>query len=58
VPPSDSEALAVAIRTLAADPQRRQAMGRQGRSYVEKYFDRGMLARRYRELLDAPGNPR
>jgi hypothetical protein len=57
VPPSDSEALAVAIRTLAADPQRRQAMGRQGRCYVEKYFDRGMLARRYRELLDAPGNP-
>ncbi len=58
VPPADSEALAAAIRTLAADPQRRQAMGRQGRCYVEKYFDRGMLARLYRKLLDAPGGRR
>jgi glycosyltransferase involved in cell wall biosynthesis len=55
VPPADSEALAAAIRTLAADPQRRQAMGQQGRSYVEKHFDRGMLARLYRKLLDSPG---
>jgi glycosyltransferase involved in cell wall biosynthesis len=51
VPPADSEALAAAIQKLAADPQRRQAMGQQGRSYVEKYFDRGMLARQYRKLL-------
>jgi glycosyltransferase involved in cell wall biosynthesis len=54
VPPADSEALALAIRTLAADPQRRQAMGRQGRCYVEKHFDRGALAQLYRKLLDAP----
>jgi hypothetical protein len=54
----DSEALAAAVRTLAADPQRRQAMGQQGRCYVEKYFDRGMLARLYRKLLDAPGGRR
>jgi glycosyltransferase involved in cell wall biosynthesis len=53
VPPADSEALAGAIRTLAADPQQRQAMGRQGRCYVEKYFDRGTLARLYRKLLDS-----
>jgi hypothetical protein len=58
VPPADSEALADAIRTLAADPQRRKAMGRQGRCYVEKYFDRGTLARLYRKLLDSPGGPR
>jgi hypothetical protein len=55
VPPGNSEALAAAIRTLAADPQRRQAMGQQGRCYVEKYFDRAMLARLYRKLLDSPG---
>jgi glycosyltransferase involved in cell wall biosynthesis len=55
VPPADSEALAVAIRALAADPQRRQAMGRQGRCYVEKHFDRGALAQLYRKLLNAPG---
>ena len=47
-----------AIRTLAADPQRRQEMGRQGRCYVEKYFDRETLARQYRKLLDSPGGRR
>ncbi|MGH3186222.1 MAG: glycosyltransferase family 4 protein [Streptosporangiaceae bacterium] len=55
VPPADSAALAAAIRALAADPQRRQAMGRQGRRYVEEYFDRGTLARQYRKLIDSPG---
>jgi glycosyltransferase involved in cell wall biosynthesis len=58
VPPADSDALADAIKTLAADPQRRQAMGRQGRYYVEKYFDRETLARQYRKLLDSPGGRR
>ena len=58
VPPADSRTLAAAIRTLAADPQRRQAMGQQGRYYVEKYFDRGMLARLYRKFLDSPGGRR
>jgi glycosyltransferase involved in cell wall biosynthesis len=55
VPPADSKALAAVIRTLAADPARRQAMGRQGRCYVEKHFDRVVLAREYRKLIDAPG---
>jgi glycosyltransferase involved in cell wall biosynthesis len=55
VPPADSAALAAAIRTLAADPQRRQAMGRQGRCYVEEYFDRGTLARQYRKLIESTG---
>ena len=58
VPPADSEALAAAIRALAADPQRRRAMGRQGRCYVERHFDRDTLARLYRKLLDAPGGRR
>ena len=58
VPPADSDALADAIRTLAADPQRREAMGWQGRCYVEKYFDRDALARQYRKLLDSPGEQR
>ena len=57
VPPADSEALAAALRTLAADPQRRQAMGQQGRCYVEKHFDRRALAGLYRKLLDAAGSP-
>jgi len=58
VPPADSDALADAVRTLAADPQRRQAMGRQGRCYVEKHFERGTLARQYRKLLDPSGGRR
>ncbi len=55
VPPADSGALAAAIQALAADPPRRQAIGRQARCYVEKYFDRGALARLYRKLIDSPG---
>lgn len=55
VPPAGSTELADAIRSLAADPQRRQAMGRQGRCYVEKYFDSGTLARLYRKLIESPG---
>jgi glycosyltransferase involved in cell wall biosynthesis len=51
VPPADSTALAAAIEALAADPPRRTAMGRQGRCYVEKYFDRDTLARQYGKLL-------
>jgi glycosyltransferase involved in cell wall biosynthesis len=58
VPPGDSAALAGAIGALAGDPSRRAAMGRQGRCYVEKYFDRDTLARQYRKLLDSPGGRR
>ena len=55
VPPADSGALAAAIQALAADPRWRKAIGRQGRCYVEKYFDREALAGLYRKLLDSPG---
>jgi glycosyltransferase involved in cell wall biosynthesis len=54
VPPEDSAALADAIRLLAGDPQRRQAMGRRGRSHVERCFDRVALAREYRQILGLP----
>jgi glycosyltransferase involved in cell wall biosynthesis len=55
VPPEDSKALADAIEKLAADPRRREAMGREGRSYVEKYFDRRTLAQQYRKLISSSG---
>ena len=58
VRPGDNAALADAIQTLAADPQRRAEMGRQGRSYVEKYFDRRTLARQYRKLIASSGGRR
>lgn len=53
VPPEDSAALADAILDLAGNPQRRCDMGEQGRRYVEEYFDRRILAERYRELLES-----
>jgi glycosyltransferase involved in cell wall biosynthesis len=53
VAPEDSKALAEAIRALAADPARRAAMGRRGRAYVERFFDRAELAREYRKILGA-----
>ena len=58
VPPEDDAALAGAIRELAADPQRRAAMGQAGRRHVERHYDRGALAREYRKILDAPGGRR
>jgi len=58
VPPEDSDALAGAIRALAADPGRRQAMGQRGRAYVEMSFDRAALAREYRKILEVAGGRR
>ena len=55
VPPEDDVALADAIRDLAADPQRRLAMGRAGRCHVEQHYNRVELAREYRKILDTPG---
>jgi len=55
VPPEDSVALADAIRELAVSPQRRQALGRAGWTYVEQCYDRAALAREYRKLLDFAG---
>jgi glycosyltransferase involved in cell wall biosynthesis len=58
VPPEDAAALADAVRALAADPARRAAMGRRGREYVQRFFDRAELAREYRKLIGAPGDRR
>jgi len=55
VPPEDSAALADAIRMLAADPARRATMGRRGRAYVERFFDRAQLADEYRKIIGTPG---
>jgi glycosyltransferase involved in cell wall biosynthesis len=58
VPPEDSAELAEAIAKLAANPERRRAMGQQGRSHVERFFDRAELARQYRKVLAEPGGRR
>ena len=58
VPPEDSIALADAIAALAGDPERRQLMGKHGRSHMERYFDRAELAREYRKIIEAAGGRR
>ena len=52
VPPEDSGSLAAAIAALAADPQLRAEIGRVGRAFVERSYDREALAREYRKILD------
>jgi glycosyltransferase involved in cell wall biosynthesis len=51
VPPGDPAALAAAIRTLAANPTAGRAMGRSGRAYVARHFDRGSLARGLEQVM-------
>jgi len=51
VPPGDPEALAAAIRTLAANRGAGRAMGRSGRAYVVRHFDRGSLARGLEQVM-------
>jgi len=48
VPPDDAAALASAIKSLASDASRRQAMGLAGRERAEKWFDGG---KNYRAAL-------
>jgi glycosyltransferase involved in cell wall biosynthesis len=58
VPPEDSAELADAVAKLAANPERRRAMGQEGRSHVERFFDRVELARQYRRILAEAGGRR
>jgi glycosyltransferase involved in cell wall biosynthesis len=52
VPPEDSVALAAQVAVLAGDHELRAAMGRAGRVYVERGYDRAALAREYHKILD------
>jgi len=51
VGPGAVAALADAIRDLAETPDRRRAMGRQGRAFVARHYDRRVQAGVYRRLL-------
>jgi glycosyltransferase involved in cell wall biosynthesis len=51
VPPGDAAALAEAIRDLAADPERRRAMGAHGRARVAAEFDIDVEAARLARLF-------
>jgi len=52
VKPGDPQALASAISELADDPSRRRAMGHNGRRYVEKHFDRPVVAAQLARLME------
>lgn len=56
VPPRDAGALADALDVLAADPDRRRALGLAARAMVESQFSAAIVGRRterlYRDLLD------
>jgi glycosyltransferase involved in cell wall biosynthesis len=52
VPPEDSGSLAAAITALAADLPLRAEIGRVGRAFVERHYDRAALALEYRKILD------
>jgi glycosyltransferase involved in cell wall biosynthesis len=53
VPPGDASALAEAIRSLAADPQKGRQMGLAGRRCVEESFDRALLAGKLAVIMEA-----
>jgi glycosyltransferase involved in cell wall biosynthesis len=50
--PENGRAIADAILSLAADRARRQRLGANGRSWVERYANRERLAQQYLEVLE------
>jgi len=53
VPPGDPEALASAIRDLAADPEKCRRMGLNGRKMIEARFSRDELADKFTALVES-----
>lgn len=51
VPAEDPPALALALEHLSNDPDMRSALGRAGREYVERTFDKGPLMVQWERLL-------
>ena len=62
VPPRDAEALADALRSLAADPERARALGAAGRARVAEHFSAQAMTRRvlavYDEIVSRRGRAR
>jgi len=53
VPPGDAEALAKALRRMMSSPEELKEMGRQGRDYVLKNFQRSQLAEKLVREIEA-----
>jgi glycosyltransferase involved in cell wall biosynthesis len=49
--PGDPSALAEAVKTMAADPERSRKMGLAGRKYLEEHFSRDKMAAKLLEVL-------
>lgn len=58
VPPEDVKAIAAALRTLLADPARREAMGRAGRAAVESHYNWARVGRETRAFAEQVAAPR
>lgn len=56
IPPENSEELVRAIKVLKTDPEKCRRMGQNGRAFVEKNYDRKILARKYLNLLESIAN--
>ena len=52
IPPENSEELVRAIKVLKTDPDKCQRMGQNGRAFVEKNYDRRILAKKYLDLIE------
>ena len=52
IPPENPEELVNAIMMLKDNPGKCQKMGKNGRVFAEKYYDRKKLARKYLTLLE------
>jgi len=55
IEPGKPEAIVEAVRDFASDPAGCEAMGRRGRAYVEKHFNRIDHAKAFVELLERVG---
>lgn len=53
VPPENVSAMVSAIRRLSRDSKGLEDMGKSGRQYVLKHYDRRVLAERYLDILNA-----
>jgi len=51
VPPGDAEALAETVKRAADDPEDLRRKGQRARGLAEEQFDRGIIARKYDEVL-------
>ncbi len=58
IEPESVDELVAAILWCLENPDKREELGRNGRDYVEKHYDRSVLAGRYLEIIRSTASPR